>query len=38
MNARTPVLIVGTYDYRAAPPWVDLKTLGLPLQLPDNPR
>jgi hypothetical protein len=34
----TPVLILGTYDYRAAPPWVDLKTLGTPLQLPDSPR
>jgi len=34
----THVLVVGVYDYAAAPPWVALEALGTPIQLPDSPR
>jgi hypothetical protein len=34
----TPVLIIGVYDYKSAPPWVDVKSLEAPIQLQAPPR
>jgi hypothetical protein len=31
----TPVLVVGVYEHAAPPPWIELKALGAPIQLPD---
>jgi len=34
----TPVLVIGVPNYKGPPSWVDLKTLGIPLVLPEGGR